>query len=403
MQKVLCSLLVFIFPFSGAYAQAVIKRAVPTAAKRAGAKAFTLKDLQALRAKQAAKLHQVKQWQKLTGQRVLMQPAAVSALQTARPYEIDIDGLFSPKDLEVVENNFYFDQIFIPLQARISAQERYLIARDKYANALAKIIWHNKLKYFRENAYKIADDLKTGLSYGLINYLQYMPQDLRILYLGEMHYSTKIKKEIINVLEQVRAANPKREIFLMTEFLPNTYGLEPASRFPKWLEKSYASVVFKRAHELKMTVIGLEDPEVQARLTKNEFTQNYDALIDGTTQRNSSWAQAIKFVQQHRPDALTIVYAGGAHLDASFYRNVPELVGEKKCFNIDFDLPYAKAPFKPLFNYILPSDDVHNTFLKNKNSKLILSAQTDKYVKMFGFNLSVTVHRVPGETPKGLE
>lgn len=401
MQKIVLSLLVLAVPFNGAFAQAVLKRSVPAAVKRSQAKILTLKDLQAARAKRAAQVNQVKQWQKLTGRALPVHAAAASAT-SVRPYEIDVDGLFSDADLNVVENNYYFDQLFVPLHARLSAQERYLIARNKYTNAMAKIIWHNKLKNFRKNAHKIGHDLKASISYGPINYLQYMPQELNVLYLGEMHYSAKIKKEVINVLEQVRAAHPKREIFLMTEFLPNTYGLEPAHRFPKWLGKSYASSVWKRAHELKMTLIGLEDPALQARLTQEDFTQNYDALMDGTTQRNSSWAQAIKFVQQHRPNALIIVYAGGAHLDASFYRSVPELLGEKKCFSIDFDLPYAKPGFKPLFNYILPPQKVHDVFLKNKNSKLILSAQTDKYVKMFGFNLSVTVHLVPGETPRGL-
>ena len=87
-----------------------------------------------------------------------------------------------------------------------------------------------------------------------------------------------------------------------------------------------------------------------------------------------------------------MVYAGGAHTDASFTRNLPALVGEKKSYIISFDVPGTKAAYNPVFNYIGVPEELEQEFLKNKNYKLLTLTQNGKYKKLIGFDLSVTVH-----------
>lgn len=387
---------------SSSFAQGAFKKAVSGASRRVHPKVYTLKDLRLEKAKKAVQHRQARKWRALTGRPFVVDPVVPPAFFNRTSYELNIEDLFSEKDLEVINNNAYFDEVFLPLHAQASALERYFIARNNRVNTLEKLAWRSRLDYLRKNSWKIAQNLDVSLSYGVINYLDYIPKDVKILYLGEAHYSSKIKKEVINVLEQLRAARPQQPIFLLTEFLPDTYYLLADMRMPKWLSKSYGAAVWKRANELGIHIVGVENQRLVNNLSREDFYKRYDARMDGTARRNAAWLYHVRELQKNMPDALIVVYAGGAHVDASFYHNLPALVGEKKSYIIDFDLPDMKPAFKPIFNYMKLPEKMEADFGKDKHAKMLTCLLDESYKKLIGFDLSVTVHLVPGEMPKGL-
>lgn len=388
---------------SSSFAQGAFKKAVSGACRRTQPKAYTLKDLRIEKAKKAVQHRQARKWRALTGRPFVVDPAVPPVFSDQPLYELNIENLFSEKDLAVVDNNAYFDEVFLPLDAKPTALERYFISRNNRVNTLEKLAWRGRLDYLRKNSWKIAQNLDVSISYGVINYLDYIPKDVKVLYLGEVHYSSNIKKEVINVLEQLRAARPQQPIFLLTEFLPDTYYLLADMRIPKWLRKEYASVVWKRANELGIHVVGVENQHLLNSLESKDFYKRYSARMDGTARRNAAWQYHVRELQKNMPDALIVVYAGGAHVDASFYRNLPELVGEKKSYIIDFDLPDMKPAFKPIFNYMKLPEKMEADFGKDKHAKMLTFLLDESYKKLIGFDLSVTVHVVPGEMPKGLD
>lgn len=388
---------------SSSFAQGAFKKAVSGAYRRTQPKAYTLKDLRLEKAKKAVQHRQACKWRTLTGRPFVVDPAVPPVFSNRPSYALNIENLFSEKDLAVINNNDYFDAVSLPLDAKPTALERYFIARNNRVNTLEKLVWRSRLDYLRKNSQQIAHNLDVSISYGLINYLDYIPKDVKVLYLGEVHYSSNIKKEVINVLEQLRASRPQQPIFLLTEFLPDTYYLLAEMRMPKWLRKVYASAVWKRANELGIHVVGVENRQLLNSLERKDFYKRYSARMDGAARRNASWTHHVRELQKNVPDALIVVYAGGAHVDASYYRNLPSLVGEKKSFIIDFDVPDIKPAVKPIFNYMKLPEKMVADFGKDKHAKMLTYLLDESYKKLIGFDLSVTVHRVPGEMPKGLE
>lgn len=402
MRKIFACLVTVTCLFTAAFAQGALQRAARGAARKVQPKTYTLKDLRAQKARQLLRTRQARKWKALTGRPFVVDPAVPPVFSNRPSYALNIENLFSEKDLAVIDNNDYFDAVSLPLDAKPTALERYFIARNNRVNTLEKLVWRSRLDYFKKHSWQITQNLDVSLSYGVINYLDYIPKDVKVLYLGEAHYSSKIQKEVINVLEQLRASRPRQPIFLLTEFLPDTYYLLADMRMPKCLRKVYAAAVWKRANELGIHVVGVENRQLLNSLERKDFYKYYSARMDGAARRNASWNQHVRELQKNVPEALIVVYAGGAHVDASFYRNLPELLGEKKSFIIDFDLPDMKPAVKPIFNYMKLPEKMVADFGKNKHAKMLTYLLDESYKKLIGFDLSVTVHRVPGEMPKGL-
>ena len=400
---ILCALLLVI-SFNGVFAQrGNLKKSLGSGIWGVRPKYYTLKDLRTHKAKKAKQLSKIKKWRTLSGRSLAVDPAVPLRASVLPSYIMDINTLFSEKELQIINNSWYFDEVKLPPSANVSPEERYLIARNNQVNMLEKLVWRARLDYFKKNSFEIARNLDVNIHYGSINYLDYIPQDVKVLYLGETHYSTKIQKEIVNVLEQVSSLYPKKEIYLLTEFFSDCYVLQPGRWLPKWLSKVYGASVWKKAHELKMNIVGVENQPLVNSLCKETFHTKFAERMDGTARRNEAWAHVVRSLMKKHPNALFIVYAGGSHVDASYYRNLPALIGEEKSFIIDFDLPDMKPVFKPLFNYMSIPGSIYQSFAKNKNSKLITFLLDEKYKKWIGFDLSVTVHMVPGEMPKGLK
>ena len=398
MHKFFACLLGFILLAAGGYAQGALKKAAPAVAKRLGGGSSKVKTAVA-----KAKCNQAGKWRELTGYPFVVNPVLPPVANNHKAYKLDVDALFSPEYLSIIKHSWYFDEVKLPPTAKVSPTENYFIARNNRVNLLEKLVWHARLDYFKKHIWQIASSLDVDINYGLINYLDYIPPDVKVLYLGEAHYSSKIQEEIINVLEQVASSRPEQEIYLLTEFFPDSYALWAERRFPKWVKKTYNGPVWQRAHELNINIIGLENNQLVNSLSNKSFNKRYDARMDGTAQRNESWAYILRTLMAQKPNAFFIVYAGGAHVDASYYRNLPSLIGEEKSFIIDFDLPDLKPVVKPVFNYLRIPQSIYQDFAVNKNSKLVSFLLDEKYKKWTGFDLSVTVHIVPGEMPKGVE
>lgn len=395
MRKLTLCVLILLCPFHWGIAQGNLKKAASAAAKRLEPKVKTLPRLQAAQpGSQTAKSGAVNKWKMQTGRPLAVHPGVPPGANSLKEYTLDFDALFPAQYMDALQEPTLFDKGFSSSETS-SLEERLLQARNNRLHALEKWLWRSRLDYFEKHMLQIAETMLTFTLDGPVNYLRYIPSDTRILFLGEIHYSANIKKEINSLLFQIRAARPKQKIFLFSEFLPQGYQLPPGQDLPDFLKKEYGFEVYQVAHDLNIHLVGLEDASLVASLSKQEFSDDYAGYVDGTVRRNEAWVRPLRQFMEREPEALFIVYAGGGHVDASSIRNFPSLVGEKKSYIIDFDLPHIKDLLKPIFNYVEVPAEIEKNFLLNKESKLIFHSTNRDNRKLFGFDLSVTVHITP--------
>ena len=123
------------------------------------------------------------------------------------------------------------------------------------------------------------------------------------------------------------------------------------------------------------------------------LSKEYSATTDGAARRNAYFVRRMRQLRKAYPNAVFVVYAGGAHVDKSYYRSVPILMGDKSSYTIQLDVPGLKADVTPLFNYLRPDDGMEDAVRKNPNARLILRTGNPQCAKMLGFDLSVTVNQ----------
>lgn len=386
MYKFLFGVLIAAVCFQPSFGQPVIKKTLPAVKKGLQ---NTLGNTQAVRAQSAFQNARKKPLR--AAPKAPVHPSVPVAGGALPAYSLDINSLLSEEDRFIINNSAYFDKMPPAPRADMTAKEKYLHMRNKRVNALEKLVWAKRLDFVRKNIDPIADNLRIKVQREAINYLNYIPQDVRFLYLGENHFVPSIKEEVMDILYQLRTRWPQRTIILFTEFLADTVYIANGP-VPGEVSRSYGGVVWEYAHELGIPVVGVENAPLWNDLNNPNNAERFGVYMDATARRNERWVQHMRPFMEKEPDALFVVYAGGAHTDASFTRNLPALVGEKKSYIISFDVPGTKAAYNPVFNYIGVPEELEQEFLKNKNYKLLTLTQNGKYKKLIGFDLSVTVH-----------
>lgn len=384
------------------YSQGLPKRAMQAAARRAAkatrAKTTRLSTLQRNRAAKAAaqkaRALQLARARQLQGRPFVIDPAV--PMYSNRPaYKFDADDLFKGADKALVQTHMYFEDATVPLKKKISPLEQYFVARQNRINTLEKIVWRGRLNYFKANASKIVASIEDKLQFTPIDYTRYIPAGTKTVYIGEVHEQPIVQREVLSIVRAVRKQNPAKTILLLTEFLPDTFLVPPGHAFPvKKFPGLYGIDVFKEASALKMGVAGLENYDfIDSLEDLSVLSQEFSATTDGAARRNAYFVRRMRQLRKEYPNAIFVVYAGGAHVDKSYYRSVPILMGDKSSYTIQLDVPGLKADVTPLFNYIRPDDGMEDAVRKNPNARLILRTGNPQCAKRLGFDLSVTVNQ----------
>lgn len=402
MKYLLLAVLVILYFPTAIYGQALPKRAAQAARKSVKAqraKIVYLKDFKAARAAssaaQKARAAQLKRFRQLQGRPFAVDPA-VPVYSSWPAYRFSADDLFKGADKSLVQTHMYFEDATVPLKKKITPLEQYFVARQNHINTLEKIVWRGRLNYFKAHSDEMLASIEDGLRFAPIDYTRYIPAGTKTVYIGELHEQPMVQREVLSVLRAVRKQNPTQTILLLTEFLPDTFLVPPEAAFPvKKFPDLYGIEVFKEASALKMGVAGLEDFDfIDSLEDLSVLSKEYSATTDGAARRNMYFVRRMRQLRKEYPDAVFVVYAGGAHVDKSYYRSVPTLMGDhKNTYIIQLDVPDVKADVTPLFNYLRPDDAMEETVRKNPKARLILHSKNPKYTHILGFDLSVTVHQ----------
>ena len=151
---------------------------------------------------------------------------------------------------------------------------------------------------------------------------QKIAPSVKNLLLGEAHNFPEIRESVGQFLHHLRQAQPQREIFLFTEFLPARYHWKEDTYLQDVPEKMIFpefNAVWQQANSLHMQVVGLEDPFVHEQkipIALSAFkTSNWWKGLEGLQVRNNMWLKILDEYRQQHPDALFIIYAGDGHLN----------------------------------------------------------------------------------------
>ncbi|MCQ2411150.1 MAG: hypothetical protein MJ053_06810 [Elusimicrobiaceae bacterium] len=144
--------------------------------------------------------------------------------------------------------------------------------------------------------------------------------EISYLLVGERHGFAEISNAVTQLVLTLRLRYPQRQIFLFTEFLPEGKTWKELKAFegtrlhdPTW----------QAADISQIPVVGLEPrfvwDNIELRLSyQNKQDQSCEQLLWGSVEgvriRNEHWMNTLQQYRQQYPQALFVVYAGGAHL-----------------------------------------------------------------------------------------
>ncbi len=173
----------------------------------------------------------------------------------------------------------------------------------------------------------------------------------KYIFLGEVHFVPVIQQEIENVLVALRKKYPKKQIFLLTEFLPNTdtaiYRQKLSNKF-----SSYASI-WRAADVLKIPVVGLDPVWLFNHDSPVMWVSKQSGLVEKEEMwhsvevlrlRNQIWKQKVLEMRALYPDALFVFHTGASHVEY----NAP--------FSLSEQFPKQETFVSTFYQY-----EVHNT------------------------------------------
>ena len=268
----------------------------------------------------------------------------------------------------------------------------------------------NDYAQFHENASKIADQLQARVTKGKIPYAAYLPKDLQMLYLGEVHDIPGVAEEVASLLSQLPKLYPNRRIYLATEFLPayenRPFSLKNAITDPK--EIAYlldgtsrrTSRVLYAAAKHGIPVVGLEEEmgiineiiRLSNRYPTEEMFEDFVVSFEGIRFRNRAWAKTLRALRAADPEALIVVYAGYGHLGYHRDSNLPALLGGKSFLALFTSTEFLPLN-NPLFRYMNESEEILKAFNASPKAKLIESwKKPTRYKKIIGTDMAVILH-----------
>ena len=263
------------------------------------------------------------------------------------------------------------------------AQRNYFLSANNRAIAT---LWKQRAALFkaikaRQNEF-LTQKISNPTQEPFVQMAAQIGPEIKQVMIGEIHDYTWLQPGISSFLEALRAKYPKRQIVLVTEFLPRgKKNMRPARDWMRQANPEYETL-FNEATRLGIRIKGLESnyiyfhtpPKMEIPGVTPEEEVNMWSTPEGMRVRNADWYQAIAEYRKEMPDALFIVYAGAAHLDYSYlsslsrrfpreetfigmvYPYVPDGKEIMTCDNIDEVLPalntvkYLSWPSKDLRN-----------------------------------------------------
>ena len=150
-----------------------------------------------------------------------------------------------------------------------------------------------------------------------------LPPATTQLFIGEAHGYPEIHQFVARLTHELRTRQPKREIILFTEFLPENMkwtGRHPSiAQVPEGFHKYYP--IWDQALQERVQVVGLElseavDDFCEVRYldpSGNLGKQSVWASLEGVRLRNERWQKTLTAYRAEHPDALFIIYSGADH------------------------------------------------------------------------------------------
>ena len=245
---------------------------------------------------------------------------------------------------------------------------------------------------------------------GEIAYKNFLPQDIDVLYIGEIHDETRIQQEIVSLVKQLPSIYPNRHIYLAAEVVPTQveWSVEKGLSFTlnELAEQLDIAAPIKSiqvvtaALDVHIPVYGLEDeialavasiPSKSDWPTEDQFDR-YATSLEGLHFRNKLFARRIRALQAYDPGALIVVYGGIDHIAYHNVSALPSMI-KGKSFVVQVTVPSALGASNPLFSAFEADEPIRQQFHSSPDAKLLESWKTPGYYnKLFGNDLTVIVH-----------
>ena len=268
-------------------------------------------------------------------------------------------------------------------------------------------------KKFYQNSDQIARNIHGRVFMGKIPYAKYLPQNIRTLYIGEVHGIPELTQELRLFVSQLPKSYPNRRIYFLTEFLPAYEHIEltanqlitnkkEVDRLLGNTSRLSTSVIYA-ALDAGIPVMGLEPEQalanklrrIAAAAPSDQFHDVYEEYVvsfEGMRFRNRLWAKRIRALQAADPEALIVVYAGFGHLGYHQDFNLPRLLGGKS-FVMLFTVPEFLRINNPLFQYMREHPAIVKSFRASDQAKLVESWKGNSpYKKIIGTDMAVILH-----------
>ena len=228
----------------------------------------------------------------------------------------------------------------VPSLATSEQVEKYLVARNNRAIP-------NELKYLADQAEKVADHMSVFKREAALCEQpdQQIPwlvdrigPNVNYLFVGEMHGYPEVRQAMSKLLSGLRQKYPQRKIILLTEFLTNDISTQevwqaaaqqPTIQARMDLLQIFENIgkdrlsgeIWETLHANNIEVVGLEPTfvfENQDAVFIPEEPQDHQDLNlwwsdEGIRLRHKHWENRIRVFRQQHPDALFVIYGGGAH------------------------------------------------------------------------------------------
>ncbi len=238
-----------------------------------------------------------------------------------------------------------------------------------------------------------------------------IPLGAQYLFIGEQHGYTDIHNTVIQLLHEVRTLQPKRKIFLFTEFLPENVhwdATESAARVPSKLRPQFP--IWEKSTSLQIPVIGLEpeyaiSDECQVRRRHLAWYKQKEGVwetLEGVRLRNESWQRTLAKYRTQFPDALFIIYAGADHCMYNRPFALPNRYAPEQVFVVTLHpatrMAYQSAGFLKIAQPVQvpaagPLERITHT---DKFPQPVLKWDDPQLVRISGFNVRL---KIPILTP----
>ena len=284
------------------------------------------------------------------------------------------------KPLRINPEDIYPGVSFLTTREQL---ELYFIARNnRAAQQMLTAAW-NQLHTIQNNKRAFYDSCQTpdALPEQIPAWLAgQIPQKADYLFLGEQHKVAQIKQTVTSFLPELKKRFSNRPVILFTEFLPEHH---------RWtgtqdnLPHKYHFPIWQAAGQAGIPVIGLEpqfvldNSSVHLTSSLSDNSENIWASLEGAHIRNIRWATTLAEYRKKYPDALFVIYCGGAHTWYSEPHSLGQLLQHLNTFVVSL---HNQIP--SFFDILTDETFADKTVVQPSNKKFSFVAGFDIQIKL---------------------